>query len=105
MLRYVVDNTHLCQNIQHNNEGLYRLNTKRVTLQTQIRERIADITRSILVSDTASTEHATPAIDTPIRVPRHVINSARANRMPKPFRDVRERLRRRLRRIATGTLP
>ena len=97
MLRYVVDNTHMGQNIQHNNEGLYRLNTKRVDLQTEIQDKIASITASILGSSTASLENSTPAIDTPARVPRHVINSAHANRLPKPFRNVRNRLRRRLR--------
>jgi len=97
MLRYVVDNMHMGQNIQHNNEGLYRLNTKRVDLQTQIQDKIASITASILGSSTASLENSTPAIHTPVRVPRHVINSAHANRIPKPFRNVRDRLRRRLR--------
>ena len=99
MLRYVVDNTHMGQNIQHNNEGLYRLNTKRVDMQTQIQNKIASITESILGSETASTENSTPVVDSPVRVPRHVINSARARRMRKPFRNVRDRLRRRLSRI------
>ena len=99
MLRFVVANTHMGQNIQHNNEGLYRLNSKRVSLQSQIQAKIASITESILGSETASTENSTPEIDSPMRVPRHVINSARAIRMPKPFRNVRDRLRRRLSRI------